>query len=79
MARTVIHLASEELAWLRRKAKTNRVSPEKLVRGAIQRLRAESPPPPRALSRLLAQTRGLWRAGEGLAYQRRLRREWDRA
>ena len=38
MVRTVIHLASEELAWLRRKAKTDRVSPEKLVRGAIQRL-----------------------------------------
>ncbi len=28
---------------------------------------------------LLTQTRGLWRGEEGLAYQTRIREEWDRS
>jgi hypothetical protein len=29
-----------------------------------------------SFSELLEQTRGIWKKGDGLAYQRRLRREW---
>ena len=47
-----------------------------IVRRALRLLREQAPPPERSLSDLLEATRGLWKQGDGLAYQRRLRREW---
>jgi len=50
----------------------------RLVRRAIQRLRQESDSSPSRFDVLLRETSGISRFGDGLAYQRRLRRDWDR-
>jgi hypothetical protein len=78
MIRTVISLDEQDKAWLDRVARSERVPMTKLVRRAIRRLREEQEGAPGELDRLLRETAGIWKAGDGLAYQRRLRAEWDR-
>jgi hypothetical protein len=79
MPRTVINLDPKDKAWLDREAKVRRVSMTELVRQAVRayRIRQESLDRPN-LQQVLARTGGIWRSGDGLAYQRRLREEWDR-
>lgn len=77
MVRTVISLEPEDKAWLDRKAKEQKVPMTRLVEQAVRRLRAEDDRSP-MLEALLRETRGLWRGGEGLAYQRKVRKQWQR-
>ncbi len=77
MVRTVISLEDEEKAWLDEKARETGQPMTAIVRAAIARYRSQDrrrgvP----ALSDLLARTRGIWKRGDGLAYQRRIRSEW---
>jgi hypothetical protein len=78
VVRTVISLDPEDKAWLDRTARRERVPMTRLVRRAIQRLRRESEANPSRFEKLLRETSGLHDVGDGLAYQRKLRREWDR-
>jgi hypothetical protein len=80
MVRTVISLDPDDKAWLDKAAKRERVPMTQLVRRAIKRMRQESQANPSRFEVLLEKTRGIGkgRFGDGLAYQRRLRREWDR-
>jgi len=78
MIRTVISLDAEDKAWLDRTAKRQRKTMTQLVRHAVQRLRQESESAPSGFERLLRDTRGIWKSGDGLAYQKKMRREWDR-
>ena len=77
MIRTIISLDPEDKLWLDRKAEEENATMTEIVRQAIRRYREEhelaSPP----LERLLAETSGLWRQGDGLEYQRRLRQDWE--
>ena len=50
----------------------------RVVQRAIQRLRKESEANPSRFERLLRETSGLREFGDGLAYQRKLRGEWDK-
>lgn len=77
MVRTVISLEPEDKAWLDRKAKEEKVPMTRLVERAIRRLRTETETSPK-LEALLRETSGLWKAGDGLAYQRQIRRQWQR-
>jgi len=45
----------------------------RLVREAVRRMRQQEDV---SLEELLRQTSGLWSRGDGLAWQRRLRKEW---
>lgn len=76
MIRTIISLDSEDKTWLDRQAKRERAPMTRLVRRAIQRLRKESEADPFGFDRLLRETAGLRKFGDGLAYQRKLRAEW---
>lgn len=76
MARAVINLDPKDKAWLERKAKEERVPLARLIQRAIRRLRQESELPQPSLPELLARTRGLWKHGDGSAYQRERREEW---
>jgi hypothetical protein len=76
--RTVISLDAGDKAWLDRAARSERVPMTRLVRRAIRRLREEQEGAPQSFDRLLRETAGSWRAGDGLAYQRRTRAEWRR-
>jgi len=78
MVRTVISLDPDDKAWLDRKAREERVPMTRLVRRAIRRMREESGAEPSRFARLLRATKGIGKTGDGLALQRRLRREWDR-
>jgi len=48
-----------------------------IVRQAVRQLRERCESAPR-MEQLLEKTRGMWKGDDGLVYQRRLRREWDR-
>ena len=73
MIRTIISLDPQDKDWLERKAAAEGVPMTKLVREAIRRMRHQED---LSFDELLKQTSGLWREGDALAYQHRLREEW---
>lgn len=78
MTRTLINLPDDDKAWLAREAHSRQVPMAELVRAAVRnyRVQQESQDHP-SLRTALTRTQGLWRQGDGLAWQRRLRDEWD--
>lgn len=72
MIRTIIRLDPGDKEWLERKAQSQGVSVSQLVREAIRRMRQQDIP----FEKLLQQMSGLWQKGDGLTYQRRIRKEW---
>jgi len=79
MVRTVISLDPEEKAWLDEKARETGKPMTAVVREAVARYRVQDTKrkkPP--LGALLESSRGIWKRGDGLAWQRKLRGEWDR-
>ena len=77
MIRTVISLDPEDKKWLEERARAERVSMAELIRRAIAHYRDHIPPDSETLSRLLDETAGIWKQGEGLAYQTGIREEWE--
>lgn len=79
MAKTLINLDPDDKNWLDQEARRRRVPMTELVRQAVRgfRVREESAAQP-TLTEVLARTAGLWRQGDGLAWQTQLRREWER-
>ena len=73
MTRTIISLDPKDKVWLEQKAKEQGVAMAHLVREAIGRMRTEEEA---SFEKLLKETRGIWRKGDGLAWQRKLRKEW---
>ena len=78
MIRTVISLDAEDKAWLDRAARASRTRMTELVRRAIRQYRERSEVDPGQFEHLLRETAGTWKHGDGLAYQKRLRRDWTR-
>ena len=78
MIRTVISLDKESKAWLDQQARQEQVSTAELIRTAVRKYRDEKKREALPLSDLLKQTSGIWKGGDGLAYQRRLRKEWQK-
>lgn len=78
MPRTLINLNPDDKRWLDREARARHVPMTELVRQAVRdyRIREESRAKP-ALHAALEHTAGIWRSGDGLAYQRRIRGEWE--
>ena len=79
MPRTLINLAPEDKQWLDAEARARGVSMASLVREAVHEYRVhEQAARHPTLGQALADTAGIWRGGDGLAWQRRLRDEWAR-
>jgi hypothetical protein len=78
MVRTVITIDADDKAWLDRQAKREGVPMTRLVQRAIADLRKQAEADPAGFDRLLRQTSGIKRFGDGLKYQRRSRAEWDK-
>lgn len=78
MIRTIVSIEPDDKAWLERKARQERIPMTRLVGRAIKRLREESESKPSRFHLLLRATAGMQKFGDALAYQRKLRREWDR-
>lgn len=78
MPKTLVNLDPSDKAWLDREARRQNMPMTELVRRAVRsyRLREQSKKRP-TLAEALAETAGIWRGGDGLAWQQRLRDEWD--
>ena len=73
MTRMILSIEEQDKSWLEKKAREEGVSMAELVREALRRMRKVDQA---TLDQALKATRGIWRDGDGLRYQRRLRREW---
>ena len=74
--RTIITLSENDKKWLESYSRTHEVSLAEAIRQGIRKLRdTEFMETYRAT---VQRTRGLWRRGDGLRYQRKLRSEWQR-
>ncbi len=76
MIRTVISISEDDKEWLEKRAAEDGIPMTEVVRRALhlmQEVEEREKPPTETL---LARTRGLWKKGDGLEYQRRLRGEW---
>jgi hypothetical protein len=79
MPRTIISLTQEDKEWLAQRARAEYVPVTELVRRAIRLYRRRSPEVGApSFEELTERTAGIWEAGDGLAYQERLRAEWER-
>lgn len=80
MVRTLISLPEKDKAWLDKKAKAKGLPMTALVQEAVRLYRrtdaekAETP----TFDELLQRVRGTWKNGDGLAWQKKMRAEWDR-
>ena len=79
MVRTLISLSPEEKRWLDQQAEREHTSMNGLVRKGIRLLMGKEPASEGSFDDWLKRTAGLWKAGDGLAYQRKLRATWDRS
>ena len=78
MPRTVISLSEQEKRWLDQQAHRENVPMTEIVRRALRCYRERQPLPDKDFLQLLEETSGIWRHGDGLEYQLKLREEWDR-
>ena len=73
MTRMLISLDEDDKRWLEQKAQERGVPMSEVVRMALHQVQEAEQKP---MKELLASTMGLWRHGDGLRYQRRVRKEW---
>ena len=74
--RTIITLSEEDKQWLEGYSSIHHVSVAEAIRQGIRRLKdAESQ---ETYKTIVRSTRGIWEKGNGLAYQRSVRSEWER-
>jgi hypothetical protein len=72
--RTIITLSEEDKRWLESYSNAHQVSLAEAIRQGIRRLKdAELKETYRVL---VNSTKGLWKKGDGLKYQRKIRSEW---
>ena len=72
--RTIVTISDEEKSWLESYSRGRGISMAEAIRKAITRLREEEGQS--TYQSLIAQTRGIWKKGDGLEYQKKLRSEW---
>jgi hypothetical protein len=78
MTRTIISLDEADKKWPDREAKRRKIPRTRLIQIAVRKLRESGLAEPPTFEELLERTHGIWKGGEdGLAYQRRIRKEWD--
>jgi hypothetical protein len=75
MVRTLISLAEGDKRWLDQRARALGVPMTAVMRQAVAALR-EQEARRASFDRALKETAGIWKAGDGLAWQRKLRAEW---
>jgi hypothetical protein len=76
MIRTVVSLSEDDKRWLDAEAEREGVSMTEVVRLAVSRLRAETRRA-RTFDNLLKTTAGIGTGEDGVALQKKLRKEWD--
>ena len=74
--RTIISIPEETKTWLESYSKANSISMAEAVRKGISYLRNEEERD--TLRSILNQSSGLWKKGDGLQYQLKIRSEWEK-
>lgn len=74
MTRLLVSIDDQDRRWLERKARQTGASMAEVVRQSIRRMKKSEQ---KSFDELLQATSGVWREGDALRYQRRIRREWD--
>ena len=72
--RIIVTIAPEDKTWLKSYSKARNISTAEAVRQGIRRLRQSTSH--ETYQTLIETTRCIWRKGDGLTYQQRLRSEW---
>ncbi len=72
--RTIITLEESNKAWLEAYSASEGISMAEAIRRGIRCLRANEHN--KLYNDLVKKTRGKWKKGDGLDYQRRIRSEW---
>lgn len=75
--RIIITLPVEVRVWLTGYSRAHGISVAEAIRQGIERLKETEGQ--ELYQRLLEGTRGLWRQGDGLAYQQKMRAEWHQS
>ncbi|RJR32477.1 MAG: CopG family transcriptional regulator [Desulfobacteraceae bacterium] len=74
-ARTIVTLSREEKNWLEKYSANTGISMAEAIRRGIMCLREQTRPS--AYQDALESSRGIWKKGDGLQYQKNLRAEWQ--
>jgi 6-phosphogluconate dehydrogenase len=72
--RTIITLSEEDKLWLESYSKAFKISVAEAIRQGINRLKGAEIQ--KTYHTLVQNTRGIWKEGNGLIYQERIRSEW---
>ena len=73
--RTIITLSEEDKQWLESYSRTHQISLAEAIRQGIRRLKDVELE--NTYRTIVQNTQGIWKEGEGMKYQRKLRSEWD--
>jgi len=73
--KTRITISDDEKSWLESYSRVRGISMAEAIRKAITRLREQEGQS--MYQSLVAQTQGIWKEGDGLEYQNKLRSEWE--
>lgn len=73
--RTIVTISQEDKQWLESYSSLHNMSVAEAIRRGIRKLKAaeflEN------YQTLVLNSKGLWKKGDGLAYQKQIRTEWD--
>jgi hypothetical protein len=72
--RIIISLPDEDKLWLEGYSKVHQISVAAAIRRGIDQLKRANRQ--QTYRQLVEKTRGVWKKGDGLAYQKKLRAEW---
>ena len=73
--KTRITISDDEKSWLESYSRIRGISMAEAIRKAIARLREQEGQS--TYQSLIGQTQGIWKKGDGLEYQKKLRSEWE--
>ena len=73
--RTIITISEEDKQWLESYSSVHQVSVAEAIRQGIRRLRDVKLQ--ETYRAIVKNTRGIWKKGDGLKYQRKIRSQWD--
>jgi hypothetical protein len=74
MLRTIISIENDDKKWLDEESRRTGLPRAEIVRMSIRYMRLDRE---KSFENLLNETRGTWKEGDGLAYQERIRSEWE--
>jgi hypothetical protein len=73
--RIIISIPDEDKLWLEGYSKSQKISVAEAIRQGIEQLKESKRQ--QTYQKLVEETKGIWKKGDGLVYQEKMRSEWD--